>query len=542
MTAVADSILPLPSLVESRPAHNPWLIAIVVSMATFMEVLDTSIANVSLHHIAGNLGAGNSEATWVLTSYLVSNAIVLPLSGWLSNVMGRKRFYMTCVAIFTVSSLLCGMAPSLGWLLVFRVIQGAGGGGLAPSEQSILADTFPARQRGMAFAVYGLAVVFAPAIGPTLGGWITDNFNWRWIFYINVPVGILSIFLTYRMVYDSPAAKAQTAETWKHGLRIDYMGFALVALGLGCLQVVLDKGQEDDWFSSRFIQIFGTLCVVGIVGAIIWEVWIADDPVVDLTLLKRSRFAFTNLLMFIVGFILNSTTVLIPQFAQQSLGYNATQAGLLLMGGGFALMVMMPVSGFLTSHVQPKYLMAYGIAVTSLAMWHMSRFNLQVTFSQLVMARIYQAIALPFFFIPINTVAYSDLPPGKSNQASALINLMRNLGGSTGIAIAVLLLERRTQLHHARLIEHLSPYDSAFMHTYHLMINMFSGGTGGGGAASLISPATRALSVIDNMVNAQATMLAYLDVFKIMAIGCAPVIVLCLMLKKMKSHHAEMGH
>jgi DHA2 family multidrug resistance protein len=541
VTAVADSIIPLPSLIEERPARNPWLVALVVSMATFMEVLDTSIANVSLHHIAGNLGAGSTEATWVLTSYLVSNAVVLPVSGWLSNVMGRKRFYMTCVAIFTISSLFCGLAPSLGWLLFFRVVQGAGGGGLAPSEQSILADTFPARQRGMAFAVYGLAVVFAPAIGPTLGGWITDNFSWRWIFYINVPVGILSMFLTYRMVHDSPAAKAQTAETWKHGLRIDYMGFALVALGLGCLQVVLDKGQEDDWLSSRFIQIFGALCIIGIVGAIIWEIWLTDDPVVDLTLLKKPRFAFTNLLMFIVGFILNSTTVLIPQFAQQLLGYNATQAGMLLMGGGFALMVMMPVSGILTSKFQPKYLMAGGIAVTSLSMWHMAHFNLQVTFSQLVYARIFQAIALPFFFIPINTVAYSDLPAGKSNQASALINLMRNLGGSTGIAIAVLILERRTQLHHARLIDHASVYDTPFTHMYHTMTGVFAA-TGGGGPGALGSPATRALLAIDNMVNAQATMLAYLDVFRIMAVVCAPVIVLCLMLKKMKSHHAEMGH
>jgi len=540
MSAAASPILPPVVLAESRPAHNPWAVAIVVSMATFMEVLDTSIANVSLHHIAGNLGAGSSEATWVLTSYLVSNAIVLPVSGWLSNVLGRKRFYMTCVALFTVSSLLCGLAPSLGWLLVFRVIQGAGGGGLAPSEQSILADTFEPRKRGMAFAVYGLAVVFAPAIGPTLGGWITDNFSWRWIFYINVPVGILSLFLSYRMVHDSPAAKAQTAETWKHGLRIDYMGFGLVALGLGCLQVVLDKGQEDDWFSSRFIVVFSVLCAIGILGAIIWEVWIAEDPVVDLTLLKKSRFAFTNLLMFIVGFILNSTTVLIPQFAQQLLGYNATQAGMLLMGGGIALMVMMPVSGILTSKLQPKYLMVYGIAVTSLAMWHMSTFNLQVTFSQLFWARVYQAMALPFFFIPINTVAYSDLPPGRSNHASALINLMRNLGGSTGIAIAVLLLERRTEFHHARMVEHLTPYDPAFMSALHTVTNMFS--SGAGGAGGLISPATRALAMLDATVLAQATMLAYLDVFRIMAVGCLPVIVLCLLLKKMKGHSAQMGH
>jgi DHA2 family multidrug resistance protein len=536
MTALADPILPS-ALDAPRPAVNPWVIAIVVSMATFMEVLDTSIANVSLKHIAGNLGAGATEGTWVLTSYLVSNAIILPISGWLASIMGRKRFYMTCVALFTISSLLCGLAPSLNWLLFFRVLQGAGGGGLAPSEQAILADTFSAKQRGMAFAVYGLAVVFAPAIGPTLGGWITDNFSWRWIFYINVPVGIVSLFLSYAVVQDSEHAKAETKAAWKHGLRIDYLGFGLVALGLGSLQVILDKGQEDDWFGSNFICLFTAFAIVGILGAIIWEIWFAADPIVDLTLLKRSRFAFTNLLMFVVGFILNSTTVLIPQFAQQLLGYDATQAGQLLMGGGFALMVMMPVSGILTSKIQPKYLMAYGITVTALAMWHLSQFNLQVTFAQLVWARIYQAIALPFFFIPINTVAYSDLPPGRSNQASALINLMRNLGGSTGIAIAVMLLERRTQLHHARLVEHLTPYDTAFTNNLHGLTQLAASA-----GQSLIPPATRALAMIETQAEAQATMLAYLDVFKIMALGCVPIILLCLMLKKMKHHDAQMGH
>ena len=353
----------LPSLDRlSRPAVNPWIVALTVSMATFMEVLDTSIANVSLKIIAGNLGAGRDESTWILTSYLVANAVVMPISGWLASIFGRKRFYMGCVALFTISSFLCGVAPSLGWLLFFRVLQGFGGGGLAPSEQSILADTFAPSQRGMAFAVYGVAVVVAPAIGPTLGGWITDNYSWRWIFFINIPVGILSLFLTYHLVRDSRPAKKEHDAAWKGGLRIDYIGFALVTLGIGALQVILDKGQEDDWFASNFIRLFASLAVIGITAAIVWELFIAKSPVVDLRLLKDRSFLFTNMLMFCVGFVLTSTTVMIPQFVQDLLGYNATNAGLILMPGGFSLMIMMPVAGILVKKVQPKYMMAAGSA------------------------------------------------------------------------------------------------------------------------------------------------------------------------------------
>src|SRR6185437_9882742 len=280
------------------------LIAVTVSIATFMEVLDTSIANVSLGHIAGSLGAARSESTWVLTSYLISNAIIVPISGWLASALGRKRFYMTCVALFTASSFLCGIAPSLTWLLIFRVLQGIGGGGLAPSEQAILADTFEPRQRGMAFAVYGVAVVVAPAIGPTLGGWITDNYSWRWIFFINVPVGILSLLLSYNLVTDSEGARKEHQAVWKNGLKVDYIGFALVALGLGCLQIVLDKGQEEDWFSSHFIVLFASLSALGIIGTIVWECVVAKEPIVDLPLLRNRSLMSTNILMFIMGFIL----------------------------------------------------------------------------------------------------------------------------------------------------------------------------------------------------------------------------------------------
>ena len=511
-----------------RKPVNPWLIAVTVSMATFMEVMDTSIANVSLGHIAGNLGAGSDEATWVLTSYLVANAIILPISGWLASVLGRKRFYMGCVALFTISSFLCGIAPSLGWLLFFRVLQGIGGGGLAPSEQSILADTFRPEQRGMAFAVYGLAVVFAPAIGPTLGGYITDNYSWRWIFFINIPVGVLSLFLSGRLVSDSAAAVKEHAAVWANGLRIDYIGFGLVALGLGSLQVFLDKGQEDDWFGSRFIQVCFVVAVVGCLAAIVWELTVRN-PIVDLRLLMKPSFFFCNALMFCVGFILNSTTVLLPAFVQQLLGYNATNAGLILMGGGLTLMLMMPLVGNLLRVVQPKYLLFVGLSITSIAMFNLTGFNTQMDFRHLAWARVYQCIGLPLFFVPLNTVAYSDLPPGKNNNASALMNLMRNLGGGFGISIAIFLLSRRQALHLSRLTDHTSMFDRPFRHALATATRTFTGQGGGPTGGH-----TQAMAALYNSAQQQAAMLAYLDVFKIMAVGCIPVIVMTLFLRKIR--------
>jgi DHA2 family multidrug resistance protein len=527
----------IPLMYEARrPTVNPWLVAITVSMATFMEVMDTSIANVSLHHIAGNLGASQSESAWVLTSYLVSNAIVLPISGWLASVFGRKRFYMTCVALFTFASFLCGFAPSLKWLLFFRILQGIGGGGLAPSEQSILADTFEPAQRGMAFALYGMAIVFAPAIGPTLGGYITDNFNWRWIFFINIPVGILSLILSYRLVHDSEGAKKEHDAAWRGGLNLDYFGFGLVAVGLGSLQVVLDKGQEDDWLGSHFIVIFATLAVVGILGAIVWEVWFAKKPVVDIALMKSGSLAGTMVLMFIIGFILNATTVLIPQFVQDMLGYSAQQAGMILMPGGFLLMMIFPVAGKLVSIVQPKWLMMAGLLITAGAVWHMSGFNADVTFHQVAMARVYQVIGLPLFFVPLNTIAYSNLPPGKNNNASALMNLMRNLGGSVGIALAVTMLERGTQTNLNYLSAHLTSFDSAFTDRLTAMVAMFMGQ-----GYSYSDAMNHALAAIFQTVQRQATMLAYLQVFRLMAAGCLVVMAVVLTLGRVDMKHKGAG-
>ena len=509
------SHLPL-SNSAAKPGVNPWIVALVVSMATFMEVLDTSIANVSLQHIAGNLGAGRDESTWVLTSYLVANAIIIPISGWLSSVLGRKRFYMSCVALFTISSFLCGIAPSLTLLLVFRVFQGAGGGGLAPSEQSILADTFPPEQFGMAFAIYGIAVVVAPAIGPVLGGWITDNASWRWIFFINIPVGVVSLFLTYHLVQDPPAAVEATRRERERGIRVDYIGFAFVVLAFGALQILLDKGQEDDWLSSNFIRIFAVLTVIGLVGLIIWETMIVDDPIVDLPLLVNPGLSTSMVLQFVVGFILTATTVLIPEFVQQLLGYNATHAGLVLMPGGFALMFMMPIAGRLVTRVQPKYLMAVGLGITALSMFYLTGFDTQVDFRHLAWLRAVQCIGLPLFFILLNTIAYSNLPAGKNNNASAMMNLMRNLGGGIGISVASTMIIRRSQMHQERLSSTATRYFPPFVH--------YMNSIGGFTQKNLMS--------FYGIVQQQATMLAFLDVFKTMAIGCVGIICLILMTKR----------
>src|SRR6202050_2744381 len=410
-----------------RPEVNPWIIALAVTLATFMEVLDTSIANVALPHIAGSLSAGQDESTWVLTSYLVSNAIVLPLSGWLSSILGRKNFYMSCVALFTVSSFLCGLAPNLTVLIICRVLQGIGGGGLQPSEQAILADTFPQAKRGMAFAVYGIAVVTAPAIGPTLGGWITDNFTWRWIFFINIPVGILSLLLTSRLIQDPPYFKRRKLKE----THIDYTGLGFVALGLGTLQVVLDKGQRDDWFDSHFIIWLTVISAASLIFVIFWE-WHQKDPIIDLHLFRERSFATANFLMFMLGFALLGSTLLLPLFMQTLLGYTAERAGLALMPGGFTIMIAMPIVGFLLSRYSPRYLMLFGLAMLSFSLFHMTSFDLSVDFRTVMFARVYQALGLAFLFVPINTAAYSGLPRDKNNAASGLMNLARNIGGEGG--------------------------------------------------------------------------------------------------------------
>jgi len=502
---------------------NPWVIAVTVTLATFMEVLDTSIANVALPHISGNLSAGADESTWVLTSYLVSNAIVLPLSGWLSGLIGRKRFYMSCVALFTVSSFLCGLAPSLGVLVLFRILQGIGGGGLQPSEQAILNDTFPLEKRGMAFAVYGVAVVVAPTIGPWLGGWITDNFSWRWIFYINVPVGILSLVLTSLLVSDPPYMKRAKV---KEGFRIDYIGIGLISLGLGSMQIILDKGEREDWLSSGFIQVFFVLMVIGIIAGIIWELR-EEHPVVDLRMLKDRNFAVATLAMFFLGFVLYASTVLIPQFLQQMMGYTAELAGLALSPGGAVIMFMMPVVGILISRVNSKYLIAFGCTISALSLFVMAGWNLQIDYKHAVLARMMQSFGLAFLFIPINVSAFSFVPKEKTNMGTGIINLARNIGASVGIATVTTMLQRRTQFHQSQLMERVNALNLA----YHNMISGTQSKLLLAGSSAYHS-ASQATGMVYDTVQRQAAMMAFVDNFHMLGIVFFVVIPVLMLLKR----------
>jgi DHA2 family multidrug resistance protein len=411
-----------------------------------MEVLDTSIANVALPHMAGSLGASSDEATWVLTSYLVASAIVLPISGWLATRFGRKRFYMTCVVVFTVCSLLCGLAQTLPFLILARVLQGLGGGGLAPSEQAILADSFPVAKRGQAFALYGMAVVVAPAIGPTLGGWITDNFNWHWIFFINIPFGLLSLFLSNRMVEDPPYLKEQRAVIMRDKPKVDFTGLGLVAVGVGCLEFVLDKGQEKDWFGDPMITGFFIVSICLLVFFVFWE-WSHPDPIVDLKLLKNRNFGTAVFLQFVLGIVLFSTTVLIPQFLQTLLGYTAERSGMVLSPGGLLLMVLMPVAGILVAKMDARVLVSIGYTLTAIMLFNLTNLSLNVSFGQITFWRMLQVIGLPFIFIPISTLNYVGVPRDKSNQISSFSNFARNLGGSMGTAMLTTFLTRTTQTH-----------------------------------------------------------------------------------------------
>ncbi len=501
---------------EWRPQHNPWAIALTVTLATFMEVLDTSIANVALPHIAGSLSASQDESAWVLTSYLVSNAIVLPISAWLATRFGRKRFYMTCVALFGVSSFLCGLAPTLGTLIFFRILQGCGGGGLAPSEQAILADTFPAAKRGMAFAVYGMAVVVAPAIGPTLGGWITDNSSWRWIFYINVPVAILSLYLSHRLVEDPPYLARERKRSL--GVKVDYIGVALIAVGIGCLQLVLDKGQEDDWFSSPRITVCLAVAISSIVTWIWWE-WRHKDPIVDLRLFKRRNFAMAMFFTFVLGTVLYGTTFVIPQFLQTMLGYPAVKAGEALAGGGLAMMIMMPVAGALVSRVDPRAMMAFGFVSTSAALYFMvTHISLGMDFVTASMLRTLQSLGLAFIFLPSNTLAYIGVPREKNNQVSSMNAFVRNIGGSIGIAMIGTFLIRRAQVHQTYLVSHTNAGNAPFAQMVAGMtVTLQRAGMSAADASQ------QAYARVGRMVQAQATTLAYVDVVSVLA-----VMVLCL--------------
>jgi DHA2 family multidrug resistance protein len=511
--------------------RNPWFVGVIVSIATFMEVLDISIANVSLRYIAGDLAAGPDESTWVLTSYLVSNAIVLPISGWLANVFGRKRFYMSCVALFTVSSLLCGFAPSLGWLVVFRVFQGLGGGGLAPSEQSMLADTFTPKQRGMAFALYGLAIVVAPAVGPTLGGWISDNYGWRWVFFINVPVGIASLVLSHFILKTPPAEERRRQSLLSNKLRVDYVGFGLVAVGLGCLQLVLDKGERNDWFGSDFIVTFTVISAAALIALIPWEL-MRSDPIVDLRLFGNRGFSACCLLMFGMGVILFASTQLLPQLVQDLFGYTATLAGLVISPGGFAVMVCMPVVGFLLKIVQPRTLIAIGLLIEVVSFHHLSHLTLQASFSYLAWARVFQVIGIPFLFVSLTTAVYIGLPAAKTSEASALINVMRNLGGSFGISLGQTALAEWSQRHQTHLVEHLTPYDAAYRIALPKLAEQ----------VHAAPHSVKGIAELMHEVQRQAAMLSYIDIFYVLAWIAALMLPFVFMIKAAKPGEVPAAH
>jgi DHA2 family multidrug resistance protein len=514
-------------------AHNPWLIAVVVSMATFMEVLDTTIVNVSLRHIAGSLSASYDQSTWVLTSYLVSNAIIMPISGWLAGVMGRKRFYLSCVAIFTVSSLLCGLAPSLAWLVIFRVLQGAGGGGLTPSSLSILRDSFPEAKTGMVYALYGVVVVAAPALGPTLGGYITDHYSWHWVFFINIPIGIAAFWLSWTLLVEPPIETKERKQKRAAGLKIDYWGFFLVAIGLGTLQIVLDKGQEADWFSATYIVVLALIASLSLAGLIVRE-FTAHDPIVDLPLLKDRSFLAVNILRLGVFFVLLGTTQLLPQLVQLQMGYSAEQAGLVITPGALLMILMMPVVGWLVNRIQPRYLIGAGLAVLSASMFYMSGFTESMGFWHIAWARCFQSAGLSLLIVPINSVAYMGMPQNKSANASALINLTRNIGGAFGISLAQTWLVRRSQFHQSRLVDHVSLLNPQTAPTLKRIEEMFHLH----GGALYHSPMTTALGLLYRQVQRQATMLSYNDIFWLMGFGTAAMIPLIFLMRAAKPGQA----
>jgi DHA2 family multidrug resistance protein len=504
-----------------KPKANPWLIAFVVSLAAFMEVLDTSIANVALPHIAGNMGASSDESTWVLTSYLVSNAIVLPITGWLVSLLGRKRFFVICISLFTVSSLLCGIAPTLVVLLISRVIQGVGGGGLQPMAQAILADTFPPEKRGLAFSIYGVTAICAPAIGPTLGGWITDNYSWRFIFLMNLPVGILALFLVFAYVEDPPFLK----RTSLHESKIDYFGFGLLAIGIAFLQIVLDKGQEDDWFGSKFIFTLTVVAVICLVALVFRELRV-NEPIVDVRLFKNVNFATSSVMMFMVGAASFSTTVLMPQFLQNLLGYTAESAGRVLSVAALILLVELPIVGQLTSKFQARYLMAFGWATLTIAMFFSThRMDLEISFASATWLRIAQYVPMGFIFIPATMVAYLGLPQEKSNAVAGLINFVRNIGASVGTSAVTTVLARRAQFHQAMLASHTGLTNSAFRDSAMSLAGQLR-------RAGVDQPQVQAYRRIYNSMQDQASTLSYIDTFWMLGIATAIMFCLSFLLRK----------
>ncbi|MGA3092110.1 MAG: DHA2 family efflux MFS transporter permease subunit [Terriglobales bacterium] len=528
--SAAATTLPAENLMW-KPRVNPWAIGAAVSLAAFLEVLDTSIANVALPYIAGDLGASYDDSTWVLTSYLAANAIVLPMSGWLAEIIGRKRYFIISLSLFAISSLLCGFAPSLPMLLFFRVLQGVGGGGLQPMAQAILNDSFPPEKRGQAFALYGITAVLAPTVGPMLGGWITDNYSWRWIFFINLPVSALAVYLTTVLVEDPPfLRKLKNA-----GIRVDYIGIAFLALGVGSLQVVLDKGQEDDWFGSHFILTLAITAAVCLIALVIWE-WFRKSPIIDVRLFKNLNFAAANLLMFMMGVMLFSTLVLIPEFLQTLLGYTAQLAGGVLSASGVVLLFMMPIVGRLTTKVPAKHLIATGWLALAIGLFYTAHsLDLFISFRVAMWLRVCQVIGIGFLFVPTTMAGYIGVPEEKGNSVSGIVNFMRNIGGSIGTSLVTTVATRRLQYHQQILVGHLTPGRPAFRQSLHILTERVAHF-----GHSLPDAHRHAIARAYAALDRQAHTLAYMDAYWVLAVLASAMFILAFFLKK--NDPGEGGH
>lgn len=513
---------------EWVPSFNPWLVAVSVMLATVMEVLDTSVANVALPHISGNLSATTEEATWVLTSYLISNAIILPATSWIGKYIGRKRFLIICIIIFTAASALCGAAPNLAVLIVARILQGMGGGALQPIAQSVLLESFPPAKRGAAMAVYGMGIVVAPIIGPTLGGWITDNYSWRWIFYINLPVGLVAAFMANAFVEDPPYLKGQ-----KPG-QIDYTGFGLMALGLAALELTLDLGQQRDWFESSLIVFTAAVSVLSLIGFVVWELY-TPEPIVNLRVFLNRNFAVGCAMIASVGVVLYGSTALLPLFLQTLLGYPAVESGMAVSPRGIGAVISMVIVGRLISRVDARYLIVFGFSVLAGSTYLFTLLNLNISQSNIMIPMVISGLGMGFVFVPLTTMAMATLPQEQIGNASGIYNLMRNTGGSVGIAIMTTLLARNQQVHQAVLTNHTTPYDPAFQTLFEQIRN---------GLLATMDPATAtqtAYARIYGLVQQQAAVLAYIDDFKLLVFLCALCVPLAFLFKRVRNAKAVEG-
>jgi DHA2 family multidrug resistance protein len=534
MSAAAIQTDP-PAFASGAGAVNPWVIAILVALASFMEVLDTTIANVALPYIAGGMGVSEDEASWVVTTYLVANAIILTASSYLARMLGRKTFFLICLGVFTLSSLLSGFAPNLNALLLFRIMQGVGGGGMVPVAQSILADLFPPAKRGQAFALFGVAVVVAPVVGPTLGGWLSDNISWQWCFLINVPVGMLAMALIALVLREPRTAHAARQSQQEKGF--DVVGFILIATFLGALEVVLDRGLEDDWFGSPFIVTFAVISGLAFVLMIPWGLT-RRNPIIDLRMVATRQFGACFLVMLTTGAILLATTQFLPQLVQQDFGYTATWAGLVLSPGGVVTMAMMFVVGRLAAKVQPKYLIVAGAVVIAFSMYGMTNVYGDLGFWFMARSRMLLGVGLPLIFVPIMAASYDGIPPSMTDQASALINAARNTGSSIGVSIVSNVLAHREQFHQSRLVEQVIPSSNTYQDTLQQVTNYFAAH-----GSSLAQAHDQAVQWIGAQVQAQASFLGYMDAFFVLTLISLSAVPLALALRKVKlGGPVQMGH